>query len=439
MRAPLRGYPPDPVRPRRPSIRQALAVCASQLTRLSACRGEIFITSSGILPVGCTVRRTTSNKVGRCRRRPAGSGWHRCGESRDLPVDHFAALTQRGDAFGVRAPLAAPPAHLTPACCGDGEKCCPEGCRPASADRCSAGGACGDLLCCEAGQTCTVGTYLGQPRAACCIPNPLELGPCDGALLRHANVISWRCPGKSNPCTATAVPCCDRCSGRGHHRPSLHHHSSWPPLSFPGNGRQTNAVAHGDGATPGETPDTTLARSSDAPSHHGAVYGADRGAARSQHCRRGDPLVRVVAPVTQTRPVAVPKPQPQNCPCAFVLASWQKKWKPSASSQSWVLVHSTPVQTLSPALTHTMPSSTVRSQPHVSPVAEVPHGVGSALDPVGPAAIPRGHTVPASAHSVGRAVHARTGSAPPPPPPPPCHRLHPCRPCGERWCRWRAG
>ncbi len=92
-------------------------------------------------------------------------------------------------------------------CCGDGEKCCPEGCRPASADCCSAGGACGDLLCCEAGQTCTVGTYLGQPRAACCIPNPLELGPCDGVCCGTPTGISKCCPGKSNPCTATAVPC----------------------------------------------------------------------------------------------------------------------------------------------------------------------------------------------------------------------------------------
>lgn len=92
-------------------------------------------------------------------------------------------------------------------CCEAGEQCCPQGCRPASADCCSAGGACGGLVCCDAGEVCTTGSYRGQTRADCCIPNPLELGPCDGVCCGTPSAVSMCCPGLSNPCRAIAVGC----------------------------------------------------------------------------------------------------------------------------------------------------------------------------------------------------------------------------------------
>ncbi len=49
--------------------------------------------------MGCTVRRTTP--PGRRCRRPAGSGGIAAANPEIFRVDHFAALTQRGDAFGV--------------------------------------------------------------------------------------------------------------------------------------------------------------------------------------------------------------------------------------------------------------------------------------------------------------------------------------------------
>ena len=92
-------------------------------------------------------------------------------------------------------------------CCEASEKCCATGCKPASDSCCPSGADCGGLDCCDAGETCTIGAYQGTPRAACCVSNPLELGPCDGVCCGTPANVSMCCPGKSNPCTAIAVGC----------------------------------------------------------------------------------------------------------------------------------------------------------------------------------------------------------------------------------------
>lgn len=92
-------------------------------------------------------------------------------------------------------------------CCSPDEQCCPgEGC-VLKTKCCAAGGNCGGLDCCEPGETCTVGAHQGATRAACCLPNALELGPCDGVCCGTPASVSMCCPGKSNPCTAIAVGC----------------------------------------------------------------------------------------------------------------------------------------------------------------------------------------------------------------------------------------
>lgn len=83
--------------------------------------------------------------------------------------------------------------------CEDGGSCLADG-------TCCAGQACGGL-CCAPGKVCTSGTYNGTVRSNCCTPNSLELGPCDGICCGTPANVSMCCPGKSNPCTATAVGC----------------------------------------------------------------------------------------------------------------------------------------------------------------------------------------------------------------------------------------
>ena len=169
----------------------------------------------------------------------------------------------RPNAVPRAAPLAAPPAHLTPrGAAGTGKSAVPRG---AGRPQLTVAAPGVPAVTCSAARRGRPARWA--PTSAS--PAPPVVSRTHWSWVRVMASAAVRQRGSpsaalASPTRAPRPPCPvdDRCSGRGHHRPSLHHHSSWPPLSFPGNGRQTNAVAHGDGGTPGgNSRYLTLARS----------------------------------------------------------------------------------------------------------------------------------------------------------------------------------